>query len=152
MTTIYIDGDACPVKNEVYRAAAKRGLSAVLVANVRVGAPSNVEVVVVGEAMDAADDWIIERCGPGDVVVTADIPLASRALKKGARAVGHKGKEFTDDNIGSAMGMRDLMKHIRQVTGREIGPKPFSERDRRKFMEEFSRMLDELARKGQGEQ
>jgi hypothetical protein len=145
VTTIYIDGDACPVKDEIYRAAAKRGVRVVLVANVRVGAPPSVEVVVVGSGADAADDWIAGQCVAGDAVVTGDIPLASRALKAGARAIDQKGKEFTQDNIGSALGMRDLMKHIRQVTGRELGPKPFSVRDRRTFMHEFSRLLDSLA-------
>jgi len=146
MTTIYIDGDGCPVKSEVYRAADKRGLPVYLVANVRVGAPTGVEVIVVGAAADAADNWIAEHCGQGDVVVTGDIPLASRALKAGARAIDPRGREFTDDNIGEALGMRDLMKHIRQVTGREIGPKPFSDKARRKFMEGLSRLLDRLAR------
>ena len=146
MTTIYIDGDACPVKAEIYRAAAKRGLRVVLVANVRVGAPSSVEVVVVGAASDAADNWIAAECRGNDVVVTGDIPLASRAIKAKARAINHKGREFTEDNIGEALGMRDLMKHIRQVTGREIGPKPFSQKDRRRFMQEFSRLLDTLMR------
>ena len=147
MTTVYVDGDACPVKSEVYRAAAKRGLSVVLVANVRVGAPAGVEVVVVGAASDAADDWIASECREKDVVVTADIPLASRVLKAGAYAIGHKGRLFTENNIGEALGMRDLMKHVRPVTGREIGPKPFSDRDRRKFMQEFSALLDSLAAK-----
>lgn len=146
MTTIYIDGDACPVKAEVYRAASRRSTGVVLVANARVGVPSGVEAVVVGWALDAADNYIAENCGAGDVVVTADIPLASRALKAGAHAIGHKGRQFTDDNIGEAMGMRDLMKHIRQVTGKEVGPKPFSDKDRRKFMQEFSQLLDSLSK------
>lgn len=105
------------------------------------------EVVVVGWALDAADNYIAENCRAGDVVVTADIPLASRALKAGAHAIGHKGRAFTDDNIGEAMGMRDLMKQIREVTGKEVGPKPFSDKDRRKFMQEFSRLLDSLTKK-----
>ena len=147
MTTIYIDGDACPVKTEIYKAAAKRGLRVVLVANVRVGAPPNVDVVVVDSASDAADNWIAEQCHENDVVVTADIPLASRALKAKASAIGHKGRLFSEDNIGEALGMRDLMKHIRQVTGKEIGPKPFSPKDRREFTREFSQLLDNLTRK-----
>jgi hypothetical protein len=130
----------------VYRAASRRSTGVVLVANARVGVPSGVEAVVVGWALDAADNYIAENCGAGDVVVTADIPLASRALKAGAHAIGHKGRQFTDDNIGEAMGMRDLMKHIRQVTGKEVGPKPFSDKDRRKFMQEFSQLLDSLSK------
>jgi uncharacterized protein YaiI (UPF0178 family) len=147
VTTVYIDGDACPVKFEIYKAAGKRGLRVVLVANVRVGAPHNVEVVVVDSGSDAADDWIAEQCRENDVVVTADIPLASRALKAKAFAIGHKGRLFTEDNIGEALGMRDLMKHIRQVTGKELGPKPFSPKDRREFMREFSQLLENVARK-----
>jgi len=142
LTTIFIDGDACPVKEEVFRAAAKRGLGVKVIANTPMRTPPNVEVVVVDGGMDAADDWIVEHSAAGDAVVTADILLASRCLKTGAAAIDPRGREFTENNIGSAVGMRDLMKHIRQVTGREIGPKPFGERDRRRFMKALSALLD----------
>lgn len=146
MTIIYVDGDACPVKEEIYRAAAKRGLKVLVAAASFMRVPPNVEVVVTGAGEGTADDWIAGHAGPGDIVVTADIPLASRALKAGAVVVDHRGKEFTDGNIGSALATRDLMKHIRQVTGKELGPKPFSDKDRRKFMREFSRLLELLVR------
>ena len=146
MTTIYVDGDACPVKDEVFRAGAKRGLAVSVAAASMMRVPPGVTLAVAGSREGAADDWIAERAGPGDLVITNDIPLASRALKAGATAIDCRGKEFTDDNIGSALGMRDLMKHLRQVTGKEMGPKPFSDRDRRKFMSAFSAILDRLAR------
>jgi uncharacterized protein len=147
MTTIYIDGDACPVKEEVFRAADKRSLKVFVVANTYIHTPPCAESVVVKGNLDAADDYIAEHSGPGDAVVTADIGLASRALKTGAAAIAPTGREFTDENIGTALATRDIMKQIRQATGREIGPKPFSDKDRRKFMKEFSQMLEALARK-----
>ncbi len=147
MTAVYVDGDACPVKEEVYRAAEKRGLRVSVVANSYIRAPACAECVVVAGGENAADDWIADRCEEGDAVVTADIALAERCVKRGAAAMGPSGREFTEDNIGAAVGMRDLMKHIRQATGREIGPKPFSDRDRRRFMREFSQLLDRLTRR-----
>ena len=147
MTVVYIDGDACAVKDEVYRAAEKRSLPVLVVANSYIRVPACAECIVVDGGQDAADDWIAQRCEPGDAVVTADIGLASRCVKKGAAAIGPTGREFTEDNIGAAVGMRDLMKQIRQASGRELGPKPFSDRDRRRFMSELSQLLDRLARK-----
>lgn len=146
MTTIYIDGDACPVKAEVFRAADRRSLPVIVVANAHMRTPPNVEVVVVSAGMDAADDWIADKCAPCDVVVTADIELASRVLAAGAAAIDHRSKEFTPDNIGAAVAMRDLMKNVRQMTGREFGPRPMSERDRRAFMKAFSALLERLSR------
>lgn len=147
MTAIYVDGDACPVKEEVFRAAEKRGLKVFVVANTYIRTPPVAESVVVKDGLDAADDYIVEHARPGDVVVTADIGLASRSLKTGAAAMAPTGREFTDDNIGSALASRDILKQIRQATGRETFSRPFSDKDRRKFMKEFSQLLEALARK-----
>ena len=147
MTTIYIDGDACPVKAEIYRAAAKRGLRVVLVANVRVGAPSSVEVVVVGAASDAADNWIAGECRENDVVVTGDIPLASRAIKAKARAINHKGREFTEDNIGEALSSRQLLSHLRDLGTITGGPAPLEKRDRSRFLQRLDATIQAICRR-----
>jgi len=144
VTTIYIDGDACPVKEEVFRAAEKRGIRVFVVANTHIRTPAIAESVVVKDGLDAADDYIAEHAVKGDAVITADIGLAARCVKSGAACISPTGKFFTEENIGSAVATRDLMKHIRQVTGKELGPRPFSDKDRRRFMKEFSQLLDRL--------
>ena len=135
MTEIFIDGDACPVKDEVYAVAARIGLAVVVVANQRINVPTDlgVEMVVVEEGPDAADDWIAEEIRAGDVVITADIPLAARCLEVGAFALGTNGREFTQDSIGSALATREIKASIREsgiVTG---GPPPLTGRDRSRF-------------------
>src|SRR2546422_77744 len=117
MTKIYIDADGCPVKDEVYRVAERYKLSVVLVANKRLNLPVNslLEMVVVTGAFDAADDWIVENSKPNDIVVTADILLADRCVKKSVRGLGPKGGEFTSDNIGSAVATRELMQDLRAM-------------------------------------
>src|SRR5690242_15431319 len=131
MLTIYIDADACPVKDEIYRVARRYAMRVAVVANapLRVPAGGLVELVV-RAGFGAADDWIAEQTGPGDVVITADIPLAARCLARGARVLGPKGLPFTDNDIGTALAMRDLMDELRQggtVTG---GPAPMTAKDR----------------------
>lgn len=133
---VYIDADACPVKDEVYRVAARYGLPVFVVANsyMRVPRDASVELVVVPEGPDIADDWIAERAGPGDIVVTADVPLASRCVKAGAKTLSPKGKLFDDAAIGMALATRNLMDDLRsagEITG---GPKPFSPKDRSAFL------------------
>src|ERR1700761_5265474 len=110
MTAIFIDGDACPVKAEVEKVATRHGLDVTIVSNggLRPSANPLVCHVMVPEGPDAADDWIADHAGAGDIVITADIPLASRALANGARVIGPNGKAFTKDNVGMALGMRDL--------------------------------------------
>jgi len=137
MTTLYIDADACPVKDEVYRVAARLGLPVVVVANSWIRTPDRAQIsmVVVDEGPDAADDWIAERAGPADVVITADIPLAGRALSKGAQALHPAGRVFTADNIGAALASRAIGEHLRsfgEITG---GPKPFAPADRSRFLQ-----------------
>lgn len=142
MTVLYIDADGCPVKEEVYRVAKRYRLSVKVVANQALRVPSEalVQAVKVDGSFDAADDWIAEHAGPGDIVVTADVPLASRCVKAGARVLGHKGREFTEDAIGDVVATRDLMDHLRQMGIETGGPAPFDKRDRSAFLQK----LDEL--------
>jgi hypothetical protein len=145
MTELFIDGDACPVKDEVYAVAARIGLAVIVVANQRMNVPTDlgVEMIVVPDGPDAADDWIAEEIRSGDVVITADIPLAARCLDVGAFALGTHGREFTSDSIGGALATREIKASIREtgvVTG---GPPPLSSRDRSRF----SNMLDQLVQR-----
>ncbi|WP_299396505.1 YaiI/YqxD family protein [Pelagibius sp.] len=134
--TIYVDADACPVKQEIYRVAERHGWTVQVVANDIIALPVHplIKRVVVGDGFDAADDWIAERAGRGDIVVTADVPLASRCVKAGAEVLAHNGKGFSDRSIGMALASRNLMAELReagQITG---GPRPFSQRDRSAFL------------------
>jgi uncharacterized protein YaiI (UPF0178 family) len=135
---IYVDGDACPVRDEVYRVADRFGLRVLVVANlsrpIRPPDSPNVVIIAVGDAADAADDWIAERITPADVCVTADIPLAARCLAKGARAVAPTGKHWTKDNIGSALAGREIARHLREVGTGSGGPAPFTKADRSRFL------------------
>jgi len=133
---IYVDADACPVKEEVYAVAARHGLAVVLVANAPMGVPpgGGVELVVVESGLDAADDWIAERVREGDVVVTADIPLAARCLAAGARVIGSDGRPFDEESIGGALATRELKSHLRASGAVSGGPSPLSGRDRSRFL------------------
>jgi uncharacterized protein len=134
---IYVDADACPVKDEALKVADRHGLEIVYVSNSWMRLPEGLRVkrVVVEDGADAADNWIAERIGPGDIAVTADIPLASRCLKAGAQALGPTGKPFTDASIGMAMAMRDLSQHLRE-TGESRGfNASFTRQDRSRFLE-----------------
>ncbi|MBW8269273.1 YaiI/YqxD family protein [Caldovatus sp. SYSU G05006] len=135
---LYLDGDACPVREEAYRVAARHALPVVLVSNGRRGARPpplpNARLVVVGEGADAADDWIAEHIAPGDICVTADIPLAARCLAKGARAVAPRGHVWTADNIGGALAGREVARALREA-GRETGgPAAMARADRARFL------------------
>lgn len=137
MTTIYIDADACPVKDETYKVAARNGLKTYVVSNswIRVPATPAIEQVVVDAGPDVADDWIAERAGPGDVVVTNDIPLADRVLKAGGAAIAPNGRVFTHDMIGSALASRSIGEHLRSMGEVTSGPKAFGPQDRSKFLQ-----------------
>lgn len=150
MLHIFLDADACPVKEEVYRVAKRYGLSVTLVAGswMRVPDEDNVAMKVVGEGMDAADDWIVEHLEVDDIVITADIPLAARCLKKGAYAVGPTGKPFTEDNIGSALATRDLLSALRDSGEAMGGPPPFDKRDRSRFLHRLDEAINAIRRKG----
>ncbi len=137
MTALYVDADACPVKDEVYRVAGRYGLQVFVVSNSWIRTPQEplISQVVVDAGPDAADDWIAERAGVGDVVVTADIPLAQRALAKGAQALHPAGRPFTADNIGAALVSRSIGEHLRSVGEITGGPKPFAAADKSRFLQ-----------------
>jgi uncharacterized protein YaiI (UPF0178 family) len=134
---IHVDADGCPVKQEVYRVAKRYGLRVFVVANGGVDAPAdaNVELVRVPAGPDAADDWIVEHLEARDIVVTADIPLAARCIAMNASAIHPAGKPFSENDIGSALAMRDLLKSLRDAGERTRGPAPFTERDRSSFLQ-----------------
>jgi uncharacterized protein YaiI (UPF0178 family) len=146
--TVYVDGDACPVKEEIYRVARRHGVDVKVVANatMRVPAEDRIALVVVPGGFDAADDWIAEQAGPADVVVTADIPLAERALKKGARVLDPRGRVFTEDRIGEAMATRALMEMLRQGGEFTGGPSAFAKTDRSRFLAKLDELLHAVAR------
>ena len=137
MTIIYIDADACPVKDEVYRVADRYKLQVFVVANSWIRTPSNprISLTLVDDGPDIADDWIAERAAKGDVVITADIPLADRALKAGAQALHPAGRPFTPDNIGGAMASRSVGEHLRSMGEITGGPEAFTRADRSRFLQ-----------------
>ena len=146
---IFIDADACPVKDETYRVAQRYGLHVFVVANSYMMIPAHprIERVVVDAGPDIADDWIADNARPGDVVVTNDIPLAERALAAGAAAIGANGRPFTRDSIGSAIAQRAIMEQIRStgvVTG---GPPPFGKADRSRFLQALDEAINREMRK-----
>lgn len=151
MTSIYVDADACPVKDEVYRVAERHGVAVVVVANsyIRIPRSDLVRLEVVAEGLDKADDWIAEHATPSDVVVTADVPLAARCVKAGARVLGPNGRGFTADSIGMDLATRNLLTDLRDAnpTGRVGGgPKPFSAKDRSAFLQALHDALTKLKR------
>jgi uncharacterized protein len=137
LVSLYVDADACPVRDEVYRVAARYGLPVFVVSNswLRTPAAAGVTPVVVEAGADAADDWIAERAGRGDIVVTADIPLAQRALAAGAQALHPSGKPFTSDNIGSALASRAVGEHLRSMGEATSGPRPYQAADRSRLLQ-----------------
>jgi uncharacterized protein len=145
---ILVDGDACPVKEEIYRVAERYGLKTFVVANSFMRVPRNplVELVVVKAGPDAADDWIAERAGPLSLVVSADVPLASRCVKSGAEVLTPTGRRFTDATIGAALATRNLMDHLRESGETTRGPKPFSARDRSNFLSALDNAVVRLKR------
>ncbi|SDR61535.1 hypothetical protein SAMN05444161_8201 [Rhizobiales bacterium GAS191] len=147
-TRIFIDADACPVKEEVYRVAARYALKVFVVANsfIRTPRDPSIELVGVGSGFDAADDWIAERAGPVDIVITTDIPLAGRCLKAGAAVIAPTGKVFTENSIGMALAMRELMTDLRAMGEVGGGPRPFSPRDRSAFLSALDAAVMRLRR------
>jgi uncharacterized protein YaiI (UPF0178 family) len=172
--TIYVDADACPVKNEVYRVAGRHGIKVIVVSNSPIAVPRDplIECVVVGAGMDEADNWIAGRVGAfsgkvesgfpsenatkqksaasGDIVITADIPLASRCVKAGAAAIAPTGRTFTDESIGMALATRNLMDSLRSAGEITSGPKSFSPRDRSSFLSALDQAIVRLKRAGFG--
>lgn len=147
MTTVFVDADACPVKAEVERVASRHKLDVKLVANggLRLSQNPLVEVVIVSEGPDVADMWIAERAGPGDVVITGDIPLAARCVEAGAKVLKHNGERLTEANVREALAMRDLMADLRSADPfRQGGGKGFTKADRSRFLDALERMLREV--------
>jgi uncharacterized protein YaiI (UPF0178 family) len=147
---VYLDADACPVKAEAIRVAERHGAQVFVVSNggIRPSPHPLVQTVIVPEGPDAADDWIAERIGPGDLCVTGDIPLAARCLAAGARAIRHDGTAFTQASIGNALAMRDLMAHLRSANplGAEGGGRSFTAADRSRFLDAMEREMRALKR------
>ena len=151
MTAIYVDADACPVRDEIYRVAQRLGVEVFVVSNgsrpIRPPGLPNVRMVTVAEGADVADDWIAERITPVDVCVTADIPLASRCLAKHARALSHTGKHWTGDNIGNALAGREVARHLREIGAGGGGPAPLTKSDRSRFLSALDAAVN-AARRG----
>jgi uncharacterized protein YaiI (UPF0178 family) len=149
-TTIYIDADGCPVKGETYKVAKRYQLAVRVVANRHVQVPLSplIETVVVGQGFDEADNWIVEHATVGDIVITADIPLAARCLEKGARVLGTKGKPFTEDSIGDAVASRELSQQLREMGVFTGGPAPMGKKDRSRFLSKLDEMVNAIRRDG----
>lgn len=152
MLNVFVDADACPVKQEVYRVAARYHLGATLVANswMRVPEGGGIVLQVVGDRPDEADDWIVANVASHDIVVTGDILLASRCIKAGAHAISPTGWAFTEDNIGDAVATRNLLAELRgngEITG---GPAPFSQRDRSNFLQKLDQVIQMVRREYSG--
>ena len=149
MTEIYVDGDACPVKAEVVRVADRHGLVVHMVSNAYMRLPESplVRRVVVSDGFDAADDWIAERAGDGDVVITADIPLASRCLERGASVIGSTGRPFDRQNIGNAMAMRELKSFLRDTGEIRDHAPSFSKQDRSRFLQSLEQTIQAIKRR-----
>ena len=147
---IYIDADACPVKQEVYRVATRYGLHVIVVANtpMRVPDSDDVELVVVDDQFDAADDWIVDQVTTNDIVISADIPLAARCLEKGARVLDPRGGVFTEDSIGEALAGRELLSQLREMGTISGGPAPFEKRDRSRFLQQLDQTIQTVKRGG----
>ena len=147
---IYVDADACPVKDEIYKVAARHGLKTFVVANSFMQIPRDpaIERVIVPAGPDVADDWIAERACRGAVVITADVPLAARCVKAGADVIGTNGRAFTEASIGMALATRNLMDDLRSQGETTRGPAPFSPRDRSTFLSAFDLAIVRLKRAG----
>jgi uncharacterized protein len=145
---IYVDADACPVKEEVYRVARRYGIKVYIFANTPIRVPPEdlIELVVVRGGFDAADDWIVERIGAGDIAITADIPLADRCLRRDARVLGPKGLVFTEESIGNAVATRALLDMLRQSGEFGGGPAPFARSDRSRFLSKLDETVHAILR------
>ena len=149
MLDIYVDADACPVKQEIERVADRHGLTVYMVSNggLRPSAHPRFHSVIVAESADAADNWIAERIQAHDVAITADVPLASRCLKKNASVIGPSGRLFTADTIGMALGMRELHRHLREATGDQTKHSGFTSKDRSRFLGALENEIQALKRR-----
>jgi uncharacterized protein len=151
--TIYVDADACPVKNEIYRVAERHGIKVIVVSNSPIAVPRDplIERVVVAAGLDEADNYIAARAIRGNIVITADIPLASRCVKAGAAAIAPNGRAFTEESIGMTLATRNLMDSLRSAGEITSGPKAFSPRDRSSFLSALDQAIVRLKRAGFGQ-
>lgn len=148
MLHIFVDADACPVKQEIYRVARRSGLAVTLVANswMRTPGEQGITLEVVADGFDAADDWIVEHVQSHDIVITTDIPLAGRCVAAGARVIAPTGKAFTEDNIGGAVATRDLLEELRRGGEMTGGPAPMTKRDRSNFLQQLDAVIQAIRR------
>jgi uncharacterized protein YaiI (UPF0178 family) len=148
-TRIFVDADACPVKEEIFRVATRCRLKVLLVSNARLQVPRNPlfeSVVVAKGQFDGADDWIVAQITDRDIAITSDIPLAARCLEKGARALDAKGRVYSPESIGDALASRELMAHLRAMGELGGGPPPFTSRDRSTFLQRLDDLIQALRR------
>lgn len=148
MLKVFIDADACPVKQEVYRVAKRYGLEVILVSNAWMRTPREdwIELIVVDGQLDAADDWIVAHVAKNDIVITADIPLASRSLEKGSQVISPTGRVFTEESIGEALATRNLLSQLREFGTMMGGPPPFGKRDRSRFLQRLDEAIQTIRR------
>lgn len=149
MLNVFIDADACPVKQEVFRVAERFKLGVTLVSNMHMRIPENprVKLVIVESGPDEADNWIVENATEGDIVITADIPLAGRSLKKGAGVISPSGRLFTEDNIGQILATRNLMADLRDLGEITGGPAPFTKKERSNFLQQLDTLIHSILRR-----
>lgn len=149
MPKIYVDADACPVKDEIYRVAKRYELPVWVVANMHLHVPQAkwLKMVVVSAGLDAADDWIAEAAAKDDIVITGDIPLAARCLESDAVVLDHKGGQFTEDRIGEALASREIMAQLRESGAMTKGPSPFKDSDRSQFLQKLDQVIQKIRRK-----
>ncbi len=149
MLDIYIDADGCSVKDEIYKVAARYQLKILVVANKALTIPFDARITmqVVSGGFDAADDWIAENITKGDILITSDLLLADRCIKKQARVLGPKGRELNEGNIGNALGTRELMSHLRNLGDKNTGPAPMAKVDRSQFLSQLDQIIHSV-RKG----
>jgi uncharacterized protein YaiI (UPF0178 family) len=148
MLEIYIDADGCSVKDEIYKVATRYQLKVFIVANkyLQIPANSNFQMQIVSGGFDAADDWIAETISNGDILITSDLLLADRCLKRGAKVLGPKGRELTEENIGDVLGTRELMSHLRHMGATNTGPAPMTKTDRSQFLGKLDQIIQALIR------
>jgi uncharacterized protein len=149
MLILYVDADACPVKDEIYRVGNRHSLEVIVVANASMRIPPDpkIRLQVVSDGFDAADDWIVEHAGVGDIVITSDIPLADRCLKKGAYVLGNTGRPFTEESIGDALVSRELSSELREMGLMKGGPAPFQKKDRSLFLQQLDAAIHLIRRR-----
>lgn len=147
---IFVDGDACPVKEEIYKVAIRYQIPVIIVANKRMSIPLHplISLEVVHDGADAADDWIADQIEANDICITSDIPLADRCLKKMALVIDARGEEFDEDMIGDALATRELMKHLRELGEFKGGPAPFEKKDRSRFLGTLDRVIQRIKHRG----